>query len=365
MDRGTPTWSMARFGSGVMTVRAEKSTRLPMRLPRMRPCLPLRRSEMAFTGRPDLSVAWRGTRGELLVMRVAWWYWRIFANSATMCMGAERCSFSRSAAFALMMSASLCVRSSSLRPEPEKTPGRTCGGGMGTTLTSSHSGRACTGSNPISRQWSSLIFEKIWWQRAASTTCFSRIWPPDLNSKTNWSSSRRMVDGCSKPQPASSEHTRADWHARTMSASRRSGRFLRWAATTRSSSSSARSREQLMHTQRRIFWTVPRNPMWYTGRQSSTCPKWPGQSFSQWHVSQIQSRSIVPRRRSLRPLGFGRPFSKVSAHVTSTTDSCLSCCGGSTPNCTHLTFFTSAWEKAKAWPVAMGQEPSQAATRVC
>ena len=40
MLRGTPTWSMRRFGSGVMTVRAEKSTRLPIRLPRMRPSLP-------------------------------------------------------------------------------------------------------------------------------------------------------------------------------------------------------------------------------------------------------------------------------------------------------------------------------------
>ena len=30
ISRGTPTSSMARFGSGVMTQRAEKSTRLPM-----------------------------------------------------------------------------------------------------------------------------------------------------------------------------------------------------------------------------------------------------------------------------------------------------------------------------------------------
>ena len=40
MERGTPTWSMERLGSAVMTVRAEKSTRLPMRFPRMRPSLP-------------------------------------------------------------------------------------------------------------------------------------------------------------------------------------------------------------------------------------------------------------------------------------------------------------------------------------
>ena len=33
------TWSIRRFGSGVMTVRAEKSTRLPIKFPRIRPSL--------------------------------------------------------------------------------------------------------------------------------------------------------------------------------------------------------------------------------------------------------------------------------------------------------------------------------------
>lgn len=37
------TWCMARFGSGLMTVLPLKSTRLPLRLPRKRPCLPLSR----------------------------------------------------------------------------------------------------------------------------------------------------------------------------------------------------------------------------------------------------------------------------------------------------------------------------------
>lgn len=43
MVQGTPSSSMPMLGSPVITVRAEKSTRLPMRLPRMRPPLPLRR----------------------------------------------------------------------------------------------------------------------------------------------------------------------------------------------------------------------------------------------------------------------------------------------------------------------------------
>lgn len=41
--RGTATWSIRKFGSGEMTVRPLKSTRLPLKLPRNRPCLPLRR----------------------------------------------------------------------------------------------------------------------------------------------------------------------------------------------------------------------------------------------------------------------------------------------------------------------------------
>lgn len=57
MERGTPTWSMERLGSGVMTVRAEKSTRLPMRFPRTRPSLPFSRCFKDLRGRPDFCMA--------------------------------------------------------------------------------------------------------------------------------------------------------------------------------------------------------------------------------------------------------------------------------------------------------------------
>lgn len=40
---GTPTWWIIKLGSGEITVRAEKSTRFPDRLPRNRPCLPFNR----------------------------------------------------------------------------------------------------------------------------------------------------------------------------------------------------------------------------------------------------------------------------------------------------------------------------------
>ena len=57
MERGTPTWSMDRLGSGVITEREEKSTRFPIRLPRTRPSLPLRRAARDFRGRPDFCTA--------------------------------------------------------------------------------------------------------------------------------------------------------------------------------------------------------------------------------------------------------------------------------------------------------------------
>lgn len=57
MVRGTPIVSMGRLGSGVMTVRAEKSTRLPIKLPRMRPSLPFSRCLIDLSGRPPFWVA--------------------------------------------------------------------------------------------------------------------------------------------------------------------------------------------------------------------------------------------------------------------------------------------------------------------
>mmetsp|Transcript_524 Transcript_524/g.1445 ORF Transcript_524/g.1445 Transcript_524/m.1445 type:complete len:264 (-) Transcript_524:476-1267(-) len=263
MERGTPTCSIERLGSGVMTVRAEKSTRFPIRLPRTRPCFPFSRSEIALSGRPDLVVACRGTSGELLVISVAWWYCSRRANSAMMCEGAPFCSLTLSIVFALMMSASLCVMSSSDLPPPAETPGRTCGGGMGSTLTSSHSGRQLVGSSPSSWQCASEILEKIWCARSASTTCFSFTVPFSLNSNMNCNSggeSRRTVEGCTCPQPNSSLQTLYDWQTRTTSAMRRSAR-LRCSAMIRSSSSGASRREQLQQTARSSFCTVLRKPM--------------------------------------------------------------------------------------------------------
>src|ERR1041384_6501671 len=50
---GTPASLMLRLGSGEMTVRAEKLTRLPDRFERKRPSLPFRRCEIVLRGRPE------------------------------------------------------------------------------------------------------------------------------------------------------------------------------------------------------------------------------------------------------------------------------------------------------------------------
>lgn len=52
IDKGTPTWSMLMLGSGVITVLAEKSTRFPIKLPRIRPSLPFNLCLIDFSGRP-------------------------------------------------------------------------------------------------------------------------------------------------------------------------------------------------------------------------------------------------------------------------------------------------------------------------
>ena len=51
---GIPSSRIDKFGSGVMTERAEKSTRFPIKFPLTRPPFPLRRSIIDFSGLPDL-----------------------------------------------------------------------------------------------------------------------------------------------------------------------------------------------------------------------------------------------------------------------------------------------------------------------
>ena len=67
---GTPNSLIDKLGSGVMTERALKSTRFPIKLPLTRPLLPFNLSLIAFNGRPE-RWATAATPGILLSTNVA------------------------------------------------------------------------------------------------------------------------------------------------------------------------------------------------------------------------------------------------------------------------------------------------------
>ena len=147
---GTPTSSRLRFGSPVMTVRAEKSTRLPMRFPRRRPSFPFKRARIDFTGRPVFFWSAWGWPAISLSIYVATWNCSNCSNSWTIWAGAPSCSQCRTFELALMISASLCVKSSSPRHLPSLLIlGRTGGGGTGKTVMIIHSGLAYSSFKPI------------------------------------------------------------------------------------------------------------------------------------------------------------------------------------------------------------------------
>ena len=161
MDQGTPSSSSMRLGSGVITVRALKSTRLPIRLPRMRPALPFRRSEIDLMGRPERVIA-RGWPATVLSMNVMMWYWSSSVNSCTTCCGAPFCSCRCRFLFVRTISMSFTVRSSSDRVLlSNATDGRTGCGGTGSACRMNHEGCACIGSKPKILQSSSLTFLRM------------------------------------------------------------------------------------------------------------------------------------------------------------------------------------------------------------
>ena len=67
---GIPNSLIPILASGVITLRAEKSTRLPIRLPLTRPVLPFNRSTMDLSGLPERCVT-LDTPGILLFIIVA------------------------------------------------------------------------------------------------------------------------------------------------------------------------------------------------------------------------------------------------------------------------------------------------------
>jgi hypothetical protein len=129
---GTPPSSNSKFGSPVMTVRAEKSTRLPIRLPRRRPTF-LETSVIGLHGLSRLleclgdacsavvrvcrnvELCRKNMRGASRKVDAINHTCSNCSNSVMICAGAPSVSHLRTLTHALMMSPSLYVKSSSLR----------------------------------------------------------------------------------------------------------------------------------------------------------------------------------------------------------------------------------------------------------
>mmetsp|Transcript_21938 Transcript_21938/g.54256 ORF Transcript_21938/g.54256 Transcript_21938/m.54256 type:complete len:285 (-) Transcript_21938:948-1802(-) len=142
---GTPSSSMRRFGSGEMTVRPEKSTRFPLRLPRNRPCLPLRRCTNPRSGLPG---PWNcsDSPGSSELMYMAHWICRKSQFSIRLVMASPLSRPCRSTLFTSMIWMSFIVMSSSLEPDTPSisTEGRIHTGGTGRCVRMRFSGRSAT-----------------------------------------------------------------------------------------------------------------------------------------------------------------------------------------------------------------------------
>mmetsp|Transcript_7611 Transcript_7611/g.21334 ORF Transcript_7611/g.21334 Transcript_7611/m.21334 type:complete len:210 (+) Transcript_7611:4072-4701(+) len=209
MDRGTPTWSTLRFGSAVITVLAEKSTRFPIKLPLIRPSLPLSRCLIVFNGFPPRcfsctpSLALASLSNNALTL-----YWSNSSNWDTMWGASPARHNCSKVLLAFTMFTSWCVRSSSDRwfESPSCTLGRTWGGGTGNTVSRSHSGRACRGSRPSSLASRSDTFRSTSCALCALRICLRSPEPGTCSSSAENSTSMLCAFlfrnwGCNAPQP--------------------------------------------------------------------------------------------------------------------------------------------------------------------
>mmetsp|Transcript_5700 Transcript_5700/g.17189 ORF Transcript_5700/g.17189 Transcript_5700/m.17189 type:complete len:285 (+) Transcript_5700:1685-2539(+) len=284
MDRGTPTWSIDRLGSAVMTVRAEKSTRFPIRFPRSRPSFDLSLCRSVFSGFPDRCVACTPSLTKASLSKMAFTaYCRSSSYRSTTCGASPDLHSSSSVRFALTTLTYWCVKSSSLRiaPSPTWTEGRTCGGGTGRTVTRNQSGLANLGFSPSISTSRSDTFDRISCAVFALSACFRSpitVSSASANTTSMPSVPLRLYLGCHPPHPASSSPFASSSEACSSTADACSHRVCvrdtaciawsracpvsRCAALTLCELVSAISREQWKHTQRSTMSTSFRKPRW-------------------------------------------------------------------------------------------------------
>ena len=137
---GTPTSFIERKGSGEITVLAEKFTLLPERFDLNLPSFPFILWTRVFSGLPDLCLA-GGMPAVWLSKYVVTWNCRRSHRSSIINCGDPLSLLSLSLCEILIISTSLCVRSSSLlSPVSRVMDGLTFIGGTGSAVRIIHSG---------------------------------------------------------------------------------------------------------------------------------------------------------------------------------------------------------------------------------
>ena len=160
MTLGRPHWWNLSVGPATMTDRPEKSTLLPSRFWRNRPCLPLSMSDSDLSGRLPGPVTGRPRRP--LSNRASTASWSIRFSLLTMMVGAPRSRSRLRRLFRLMTR-----RYRSFRSEVAKRPPSNC------TMGRNSGGMTGTASRIMAR--GSLTRRPCWSRRLKAATIFSRL----------------------------------------------------------------------------------------------------------------------------------------------------------------------------------------------
>src|SRR3989344_8085091 len=295
ISKGTPTSFILMNGSGDTTVLAEKLTLFPARLCLILPSFPFILSVIVLRGCPDLCLA-GGILVILLSKKVVIWYCSKSHKSSMITSGAPALRFSHSLWLDLMISESLCVKSSSLlSPESRVIDGLTVTLGTSNKDNTAHSGLHVLGFIPIFFISSSFIATSL-----SLTSIELSLFFPSMNVVGFSSFIFSIV-------------------------SLQCGHFFAslafFALMTGLSSFCFSSlkvnfphlgQKLLMHNSIKGTYLI-----WNTGLASSMLPGCPGHSLTLFpHVLHLTPGSIAPSLKSIRPPSTGNPSISYNSGVT-------------------------------------------------
>jgi hypothetical protein len=310
MLSGTPTSPIPTYGSPVITVRAVKSVRFPIRFWRTRPCFPSIRFRSALiVFADDIDDRTNPTFGGCTSdpsMNVC----RLYASSISVaCVTIAGCfslSCFCSSALRRTIAPSVAVRSSWFTTAGlSVTAGRTCGGTTATVVTTSCRGCVPT-PNPSRAASSSAIAVSVAYIRSTETGV--RTFP--VSSANDHDPAPCFTTrGCSLSHRS---HLRTSRHASRTAANRTprdTGRRCARSTAPREFSVSSR-RAHCQHTHERTA-SARRSAKWHgciTGTTRSTWPWCPKHACAACpHVWHRADRSMTPMRVSIGPFARATP----------------------------------------------------------